>query len=67
MRRIRFDMIGAYYAGLSKHPQVEIRRVFPDAHNFECYSIGDCWVFDTQDDDTVLDPDVFTVLPSRTA
>lgn len=44
-RRYRFDMIGAYQAGATDRPQVEIRRIAPDADRFEPKPIGDCWDF----------------------
>ena len=44
-----FDMIGAYESGATEHPQKEIKKLFPDAHDFECYSIGDCWLFNAQE------------------
>ena len=35
----------AYEAGAVEHPQVEILRLAPDAHDFEAWGAADCWVF----------------------
>jgi hypothetical protein len=40
-----YDVIGAYNAGETRHPQVVIRELFPDAHSFEPNTIADVWTF----------------------
>ncbi len=46
-----FDMRSAFDAGATEHPQIEIRKWFPDAHDFEAFSIQDAWAFNAQDRD----------------
>jgi len=61
MRRIRYDMTWHYFSGqpgTPEHPQIEIRKVFPDATEFECFPIGDCWVFSTESELSPL-PEAF--------
>lgn len=43
--RYRFDMRRAYESGATRHPQIEIRAIAPDARDFEPHTIGDCWIF----------------------
>jgi hypothetical protein len=47
MKRWRFDMRTAYESGATEHPQTVIKRTFPDAHNWEPVTIGDCWLFES--------------------
>lgn len=44
--KLRYCLIGAHRAGVSHHPQKEIRRFFnPDEIVYEeAMSIGDCWI-----------------------
>jgi len=44
-RRYRFSMQGAYEAGEKDHPQLVIKRIAPDAYDFESMSIASCWLF----------------------
>jgi hypothetical protein len=41
----RFDMITAHQRGESRHPEVVIRELAPDATDFEPVPVADCWVF----------------------
>jgi hypothetical protein len=41
----RFEMRTAYESGATRHPQIEIRKVAPDARNFTPQSMFDCWTF----------------------
>jgi hypothetical protein len=41
----RYQLQTADEAGEKRHPQIVIREHFPDAHDLEPHSIGDCWLF----------------------
>lgn len=64
MKRYRYDMNHNAFAGLPdpQHPQIEIRKVFPKATNFDPVTIGDCWIFEAEEEVTPLPPQ-FTELP----
>lgn len=49
----------AFEAGVGIHPQRDILRLAPDAHDFRPESLGDCWFFDAAE---IADPPVY-ILP----
>lgn len=59
-------MRGAYDAGATEHPQIEVRKFFPDATNWEPVAIADCWLFDAEWRDFPF-PAYFRKLESRGA
>lgn len=46
--RYHYSLQGASDAGEAEHPEVVIRRHFPDARGFEPESFGDCWFFEAE-------------------
>lgn len=41
-----YGMQSAHDAGVREHPQADILRFAPDAHEFQPESLGDCWFFE---------------------
>jgi len=57
--RYYYGMQSAYLAGARQHPQLEILRVAPDAHDWQPETLGDCWFFEAAE---IVDPPVY-ILP----
>jgi hypothetical protein len=51
--RYYYSIQSAEDAGEREHPQVVIRKTFPDAIDFEPRSVGDCWFFKAERMDTL--------------
>lgn len=47
-RRYRYDIRSAYCAGHSEHPGLVIRRLAPDARDFEPNLLVECWLFTSE-------------------
>ena len=45
MKNYRYDMIGAYMAGIKDHPQVQMKNLGYEVIKSESISIADCWWF----------------------
>lgn len=49
-----YDMAAAEDAGEHRHPQLVIRELFPDAHNFVPQSLFDSWWFEAGEPSTII-------------
>lgn len=65
MRLVRYDLIGASYAGENHHPQTVIRRWCPDAFALVPQSVADCWTFNITEPLPVNAPDYFVDIGDR--
>lgn len=45
MKLYRYNVIGAFLAGVKEHPETDIKRVAPNATELEPHMIADCWLF----------------------
>jgi len=41
----RYDLTQAHFLGVHEHPEIVIRRHFPEATNIEPAAVVDCWFF----------------------
>ena len=45
MKHYRYDLIGAHYAGVKEHPQIDMKNLGYKVVKSEPVSIADCWWF----------------------
>lgn len=48
-----YDMIGAYYSGVNKHPQQDMLDLGFNIVKCQCFPVGDCWYFRVDNEDEV--------------